>query len=245
VFQPGEGTKGVISSSVSKQLQKDFSITTQLIEHFIFPVRLIEPFNVAIRLINRSQFLQYLLARWNLIMREDRPGPTTTNQVGGRRSKPTPAIRNAEIIFLEWYLASSPPMVSAMLSVLNGGDSIARERLLIDLHGNALLKRDEPMEQVLSRELEILATVRRDISVAIEGVFWNRVEMIRTPTGSKGPQEGAVFQADKMKEGRKRSGRTRDDESLRVQVGIRSYMWATLSAGAMDVIIDDDYNYDD
>jgi hypothetical protein len=213
-------------------------MTAQLMENFIFPVKLIEPFNMAIRLINRSQFLRYLLARWNLTRNGHKSEVVSTNQIGGRRSKQTKGNRSSEIIFLEWYLASSPSMISIMLNVLRGRDCTARERLVIDLHGNALARQNEPMAKVLSRELEILATIRRDLSVAIDTLFWQRVEMVRTIEESHAALEEdlVVGEKDRTKGRKERSGHTRDDENLRVKIGIRCHTLAVLSAGATDVV---------
>jgi hypothetical protein len=235
-----------IPTSVSKQLQKDFDLTAQLMENFIFPVKLIEPFNMAIRLINRSQFLRYLLARWNLTRNGHKSEVVSTNQIGGRRIKQTKGTRSSEIIFLEWYLASSPSMISIMLNVLRGRDCTARERLVIDLHGNALARQNEPMAKVLSRELEILATIRRDLSVAIDTLFWQRVEMVRTIGDERHQESHAALEEDlvvgekgRTKGRKERSGHTRDDEILRVKIGIRCHTWAVLSAGATDVVDDE------
>ena len=239
-----------VHASVAEQMKREFGTTAQLMDRFIFPVKLIEPFNLATRIINRSAFLLYLLARWRRIFPDcTAPIVANGNPIGGRRARRAAGTRNGEIAFLEWYLASSPPMICALIDVLDrrGEPSAAQDRLLIDLNGNGLNRRNEPLRRVLSRELEILSTVRRDISVAIDGLFWLRVEMIRPERAPASRLGVGNWQVDatrtrirtrmgattgdlveremerRKKKGKKKSGHERDEENLRVMLGVLSY----------------------
>jgi len=256
MFAPEEagGSAGVgIHVAVAEQLRRDFGRTAQLMEHFIFPVKLIVPFNLATCIINRSTFLLYLLAWWRRAFPDcTAPIVASPNKIGGRRAGRAVGTRNGEIVFLEWYLASSPETAHGLLDVLRGrAPSAAQDRLLVDLNGNALSRRNEPLPRVLSRELEILVTVRRDITVAINGLFWQRVELIRperapasrlgvgnwradatttrtrtrmgTETRDRGLIDKAKEKERKRKKGKNRSGREKDGDNLRVMLGILSY----------------------
>ncbi|KIM25674.1 hypothetical protein M408DRAFT_10306 [Serendipita vermifera MAFF 305830] len=212
---------GAIFSVATQKLYEDFNQISELIDNFIFPLRLIVPFNTAIAAINKSPFSRYLLVHWRRIIapfnfESYRP------KIGYETSSQCP-----EIAFLEWYFASSQASVTTLLNSIRNAKGQEYNKLVQDSFGVTKAMCVPSMRKTLSKELDDLARLRRDINAAVDNLFWQRVDMIGAPSGARqtsaheyehlGWDDAGLFKR------RERSGRKRDSFSLRRELGIRAY----------------------
>lgn len=220
----GAEVDDTVFSNVSQDLEQEFATMSQVMGNFIFPIRLIEPFNAAISIINRSQFLRYLLVHWknSRTISSSQERPTDSAQYDGSCCP--------ELLFLEWYFASSRPSVTSMLNKFVSGAGGGQVLSISDIYEDTKPTAANVRQNILSKELETLASVRRVINVAIDKLFWHRIEMMRAPIG-KTALNGDV-QTSESKSWKKemkgnmcreieKTGRKRDAIDLRREIAIR------------------------